>query len=228
MTPLKLFDFGPTRAIRVRWTLRELGVAYEAVTIDLSAGEQRHPEFLKINPAGKVPVLVDGDMVLTESIAIVLYLAEKYPEKALVPTDIRQRAQLNRWLLFTTTELEQPLWRVRRHTAIYPQDKRLPGEVTLASDEFAAMARVLEEHMRGHAYVVGESVTVGDFVLAYTLDWAKTAGLLNGLPELAAYLERMYARPHAPMRLAQALALVGAGRKTGLPSDAAACHPAGK
>jgi glutathione S-transferase len=228
MKPLKLFDFGPTRCIRVRWTLQELGVAYEVVTIDLFAGEHRHPEFLKINPAGKLPVLVDGDMVLTESIAIVLYLAEKYPEKALIPTDIRQRAELNRWLLFTTTELEQPLWRIRRHTAVYPRDKRLPGEVTLASDEFGAMAKVLEEHMRGRTFVVGESVTVGDFVLAYTLDWAKTAGLLNELSELEAYLERMYARPHAPMRLAQALALVGAGRKTGLPSDTAACHPAGR
>ena len=149
MKPLKLFEFAPTRSIRVRWTLQELGVAFEAITIDLTAGDHRRPEFLRINPAGKLPVLIDGDMVLTESVAIVLYLAEKYPEKELIPTDIRQRAQLNRWLLFTTTELEQPLWRIRRHKTIYPQDKRLPGEVALACDEFAAMARVLEEHMRG-------------------------------------------------------------------------------
>ena len=66
-------------------------------TFEETAGEQRHPEFLRINPAGKLPVLVDGDMVLTESIAIVLYLAEKYPERALIPTDIRHRAQLNRY-----------------------------------------------------------------------------------------------------------------------------------
>ena len=86
--------------------------------------------------------------------AIVLYLAEKYPEKTLIPTDIRRRAELNRWLLFTTTELEQPLWRMRRHTAVYPPDKRLPGDVALARDDFAAMASVLEEHMRGRKFIV--------------------------------------------------------------------------
>src|SRR5215471_14916790 len=111
---MKLFEFGPTRSIRARWTLQELGVPFEAVTINLLSGEHRSPAFLEINPAGKLPVLVDGDMVLTESIAIVLYLAEKYPDKGLIPTDVRERAQIMRWLLFTTTELEQPLWRISR------------------------------------------------------------------------------------------------------------------
>lgn len=212
MKPLRLFEFGPSRSIRARWTLQELGVAFEAVTIDLFAGDHRRPEFLRINPAGKLPVLVDGDMVLTESVAIVLYLAEKYPEKTLIPGDIRQRAELNRWVLFTTTELEQPLWRMRRHTAVYPPDKRLPGEVALARDEFAAMARVVEEHMRGRKFIVGDTVTVGDFVLAHTLDWAKTANSLTALPQLEAYMEQMYARPRAPMRIAKALALTGLGR----------------
>ena len=211
---MKLLEFAISRSIRVRWTLQELGVAFEAVTIDLFAGEHRHPEFLRINPAGRVPVLIDGDAILTESVAIVLYLAEKYPEKKLIPTDIWHRAQLNRWLLFTTTELEQPLWRIRRHTAVYPHYKRLPGEVALAAEEFAAMAKVLEEHLRGRKFVVGDTVTVGDFVLAHTLDWAKTARLLNGLPRLKAYMEQMYARPNAPMRIAAALALLNSRRET--------------
>ena len=132
----------------------------------------------------------------------------------LIPTDIWHRAQLNRWLLFTTTELEQPLWRIRRHTALYRPDKRLPGEVELAAEEFAAMAKVLEEHLRGRKFVVGDTVTVGDFVLAHTLDWAKTARLLNGLPQLEAFMEQMYARPNAPMRIAEALALLNSSRAT--------------
>ncbi len=78
---MKLYEFGPTRSIRVRWTLQELGVPFEAITVNVMAGEHRSPEFLQLNPAGKLPVLVDGDFVLTESIAAVLYLAEKYPEK---------------------------------------------------------------------------------------------------------------------------------------------------
>ena len=107
---MKLYEFGPTRSIRARWTLQELGVDFEPVTVNLTAGEHRRPEFLEINPAGKLPVLVDGDLVLTESVAITLYLAEKYPDRGLVPADLKQRAQVNRWLLFTATELEQPLW----------------------------------------------------------------------------------------------------------------------
>ena len=78
---IKLYEFGPTRSIRVRWTLQELGLAFESVRINLLAGEHRRPEFLKINPAGKIPVLVDDAVVLTESVAIVLYLSEKYADK---------------------------------------------------------------------------------------------------------------------------------------------------
>src|ERR1700731_2320465 len=91
---MKLFEFAPTRSIRVRWTLQELEIDFDAATVNLVAGEHRQPAFLKINPAGKVPALVDGDLVLTESVAIVLYLADKYPEKKLVPADPEQRAQL--------------------------------------------------------------------------------------------------------------------------------------
>jgi glutathione S-transferase len=161
---------------------KKWAVDFEAIPVNMLAGEHRSPAFLKVNPAGKLPVLVDGDMVLTESIAIVLYLAEKYRDKGLIPIDLQQRAQLMRWLLFTTTELEQPLWRIARHTALYPEGKRLPGELALARDDFAEMANVLEEYINGRQFVVGDRVTVGDFVLAYTLDWAKTAKVLNGLP----------------------------------------------
>jgi glutathione S-transferase len=205
---MKLYEFAPTRSIRVRWTLQELGVDFEAITVNLLAGEHRSPAFLKINPAGKLPGLVDGDVVLTESVAIVLYLAEKYRDKGLIPIDLQQRAQMIRWLLFTTTELEQPLWRIARHTSLYPENKRLPGELALARDDFAAMAKVLEVYMSGRKFVVGNSATVGDFVLAYTLDWAKLANVLDGLPRLEAYMEEMYARPHAPMRIKAAFASI--------------------
>ena len=205
---MKLYEFAPTRSIRVRWTLQELGVDFETITVDLLAGEHRSPAFLKINPAGKLPVLVDGDMVLTESVAIVLYLAEKYRDKGLIPLDPQQRAQMIRWLLFTTTELEQPLWRIARHTTLYPENKRLPGELALAREDFAAMANVLEAYMSGRKFVVGNTATVGDFVLAYTLDWAKLANVLDGLPRLEAYMEEMYARPRAPMRIKAAFASI--------------------
>jgi glutathione S-transferase len=205
---MKLYEFGPTRSIRARWTLQELDADFEPIRVNLVAGEHRRPEFLKINPAGKIPVLIDGDLVLTESVAIVLYLAEKYPAKGLLPASLDERAQVNRWLLFAATELEQPLWRIARHTALYPEEQRLSRDVTLASGEFTDMAAVLEKHMRGQQFVVGDNVSVADFVTAYTLDWANEYKLLDGCPELLAYMERMYTRPHAPPRIAEAFAAI--------------------
>jgi glutathione S-transferase len=205
---MKLYEFGPTRSIRVRWTLQELGVDFEPIRVNLIAGEHRLPQFLKINPAGKIPVLVDGDLVLTESVAIVLYLAEKYSHKGLLPTDVKERAQVNRWLLFAATELEQPLWRISRHTALYPEEQRLPDDVILAGKEFKEMASVLEKHMQGRQFVAGDSVSVADFVMAYTLDWGNEDKLLDGFPQLLAYVKRMYARPHAPPRIAEAFAAI--------------------
>jgi glutathione S-transferase len=203
---MKLYEFAPTRSIRVRWTLQELGVPFEAVTVNLPAGEHKSPAFLKVNPAGRVPVLVDGDLTLTESIAIVLYLGEKYADKGFMPRDLRQRAELHRWLLFATTELEQPLWRISKNTALYPEDRRLPDDVVLAKEDFAPMAAVLDAHMKGRQYLVGETATVADFVMAYTLDWANEFQMLEGFPSLQGYIAKMYARPHAALRIAAAFA----------------------
>src|SRR5262249_10626200 len=111
---MKLYDLAPARSIGVRWWLHDLRVDFEPVTGELLAGEHRSSAFLKINPAGKLPVLVGGDMVRTQSVAIVLYLAEKSRDKGLIPIDAQQRAQMIRWLLLTTNELEQQLWRIAR------------------------------------------------------------------------------------------------------------------
>jgi glutathione S-transferase len=205
---MKLYEFAPTRSIRARWTLQELGIDFEAVTVNLMAGEHRQPEFLAINPAGKVPVLIDGDRVLTESVAIVVYLADKYPEKRFLPADLAGRAEAMRWLLFAATELEQPLWRIAKHSFIYPEEKRLPADITLARDEFTTMAKVLDRHMVDREFVIGDHVTVADFVLGYTLDWAMNYGLLDDLPRLEGYMERLYDRPHAPMRIKDAFASI--------------------
>jgi glutathione S-transferase len=207
---MQLYEFAPTRSIRVRWMLQELGVDFESITVNLAAGEHHHPEFLKINPTGKLPVLVDNDLVLTESVAILLYLAEKYPHKELLPVDIKQRSQVYRWLLFTATELEQPLWRIARHTSLYPEHLRLTAEVSLARQDFTDMVAVMEEHMQGHQFIVGNTVTIADFVCAYTLDWANEVQLLDGCPQLLRYMERMYARPNAPLRIAAAIASINA------------------
>jgi glutathione S-transferase len=174
------------------------------VTVNLVAREHRRPEFLRINPAGRLPVLVDGDLTLTESVAIVQYLAEKYPEGRLLPDDLADRARVHRWLLFAATELEQPLWRITRHTSLYPEARRLPAGIPVARDDFREMAAVADHELDGREFVVDDRVSITDLVLAYTLDWAGEARLLDEFPSLRAYMERLYARPKAPLRIAEA------------------------
>jgi glutathione S-transferase len=207
---MKLYEFGPTRSIRARWTLQELGVEFESVVVNLVRGDHRRPEFLALNPAGKLPVLVDGDLVLNESVAIALYLADKYADRGFLPRDVAGRGEVYRWLLFAATELEQPLWRIARNTRLYPEERRQPTDVAIAGEEFQDMAAVLDARLRGREFVAGKHVTVADFVTAYTLDWANTAGLLGRFPGLVDYMERMYARPKAPLRIAAAFAAIEA------------------
>lgn len=207
---MKLYGFGPTRSLRALWGLRELDAEFEFIPVNLLAGEHKRPEFLRLNPAGKLPVLVDGDVVITESAAIVLYLADKYRDKGLLPASLEARAQVYRWTLFAVTELEQPLWRMAKHRVIYPEEKRLPADIALAREEFLAMAAILDAHLKGRRFIVGDSVTVADCVTAYLADWADMAQLLEGLPELRAYLDRMYARPTAPQRIAEAFKAIRA------------------
>jgi glutathione S-transferase len=201
---MKLYGFGPTRSLRALWGLKELDADFEFIPVDLLAGEHKRPDFLRLNPAGKVPVLVDGDLIIPESAAIVLYLADKFREKGLLPPDLRQRAQAYRWIMFAVTELEQPLWRISKHTALYPEDKRLPADIALAREEFLAMAAVLDSHLEGRRFIAGDRITAADCVTAYLIDWANEFQLIDNFVQLRDYLERMYARPTAPERIAEA------------------------
>ncbi|HGO6126635.1 TPA: glutathione S-transferase family protein [Burkholderia cepacia] len=201
---MKLYGFAGTCSQRALWGLKELDADFEFVSVNLLQGEHKRPEFLRLNPAGKVPVLVDGDLVIPESAAIVLYLADKYPEKALLPVDPALRAQAYRWVMFAVTELEQPLWRITRHSFLYPPEKRSPADIELARDDFRTMAAILDKHLEGREFIVGDTLTVADCVTAYLIDWAGECNLIESFPQLRAYLERLYARPNAPQRIADA------------------------
>jgi glutathione S-transferase len=137
-----------------------------------------------------------------------MYLADKYPEQGLLPGSLGARAQAYRWLLFAATELEQPLWRITRHSRLYPEEQRLPADVAIARREFTEMAAGLDGHMEGREFIVGSRAGVVDFVAAYTLDWANEVKLLEEYPGLRAYMERMYGRPKAPLRIAEAFASI--------------------
>ena len=207
---IKLYGNAPTRVLRVHWLLNALGLEYEEIPVNLMTGEHLKPEFLKINPAGKVPVLVDGDTVITESSAIQLYLAEKFPQAGLIPQSLKERGEMYQWIFFLVTEIEAPLWRIARNTAIYPEGERQPEDVKIAARECQAMLAILEKHMQGRQYLVGEQISVADMNAAYTLDWANEAKMLGDCPTLQTYLKRLYERPEAPLTIAQGFAALAA------------------
>jgi glutathione S-transferase len=172
--------------------LQELGVDFDAVSVDLTRREHCSPIF----SSSTLPAKCRCSSTAT-SIAIVLYLAEKYPDRGFIAADLKLRADFCRWILFAVTELEQPWWRIAKHTQLYPEQDRLTADVALARRDFLPMAAVLEKHMKGRNFVVGARVTAADFVLAYTLHVADEMHLLGECPALRCYLERMYARPRA-------------------------------
>lgn len=200
---IKLYGTPPTRALRAIWLLNELGLYYEMLPVGILESENRQPDFVALNPAAKVPVLVDGSLVVTESAAIQLYLAEKYHQAGFIPESVEDRAQMYCWIFFLMTEIEQPLWRIARHTFLYPHEKRLPQDIELARHECLEMVAVLDRHMQDRAFMVADQVSVADFNAAYTLDWANEEQMLEDAPRLKAYLKSMYARPKAPPRIAE-------------------------
>lgn len=211
---MKLYGTPPTRALRAMWLLNELDLAHEVIPVDLGAGEQLTPAFLALNPAAKLPVLVDGDVVLSESAAIQLYLAEKYgdrfPGGRLIPDTPEERGQMYRWLFFLMTEIEGPLWRIALHSFLYAPDEQSAAEIALARRDCKRMIAVFEQHMQGRDFVVGDQLTVADFNAAYTLDWAKLEDMLDDAPALRAYLASIYERPSAPMTIAESMAALEA------------------
>lgn len=204
---MKLYGAAPTRAIRVQWLLNEMGIDCEV--IDLNPLRDLDAKFLALNPAGKLPVLIDGDVVLTESAAIPLYLAEKHAEKGLIPKDLGERAQMYRWIFFLVTEIEQPLWRISLNTVIYPEEQRVPADIHNALRDCKRMVAVFERHMADRDFVVGDRLSVADFIAAFTLDWADDEKTLDEAPRLRAFLETMYARPTAPMTIKEGFKVQG-------------------
>src|SRR5262245_40745760 len=156
MTMIELYGGGPSRWVKCYWMLKELGLEFQAHEVSFLKGEHRGPEMLAMNPFGKTPVLKDGNLVLFESTAILNYLGEKYPKAGLVPrSGTTERPYYDQWMSFCITELEQPLWRILKHTRLLPESSRSPEDVRLAKDEFAQTARVFDSQIGGQRFMVG-------------------------------------------------------------------------
>ena len=193
---MKLFAFPQTRATRALWALEEVGADYEYIKVDLFKGEGNRPAYLEINPAGKVPTLLDDDLVITESAAICTYLGEKFPDAGLVPVaGSPQRAHYLQWCCFVIGELEQPLWTIAKHRFALPKERRVPAVIDTAIWEFSAVAKVLAIGLGDKPFILGERFTAADILIAHTLRWATAYGLPLNSARLEAYAERLLARP---------------------------------
>lgn len=191
---ITLYSFPQSRSLRVSWTLEELGLEYQCQHIALDKGKGQTAEHLARHPDGKVPVIEDGDVHLFESAPICRYLAEKYGDGTLLPNDLAARAQVDQWLSFIVTEIEQPLWNQAKHTFALPEEKRVPAILPVCAWEIQRALGALERRYNGQENLVGDTFTLADLFLAHTLSWA--VSMKHRLPEaLLAYRERHTQRP---------------------------------
>ena len=182
---MKLFHHPFSRAANVVWMLEEVGIPYELEYVDLKAGAQKEPSFLALNPMGKLPTLVDGEVVLTESAAIALYLGDR---SGLAPSiDDPRRAAYYRWILFGPSVVEP---------ASYAKGagwEYKPGAAGWGT--FDAMIATLEHAIPDEGWLLGEDYTMADVCLGGTVRYMTMFGMIEKRPRFMAYLERLDARP---------------------------------
>jgi glutathione S-transferase len=134
---MKLYGYRNGRTLRALWALEEVGAQYEYVEVDVIRGEGQSEWFLAINSAGKVPVLVDDDLTLSESAAICMHLADKHPSAPLLPPlGTKARSECYKWISFILTEIDAPLWTMAKHRFVLPADRRVSGAIDTAIWEF--------------------------------------------------------------------------------------------
>jgi len=201
--PLTLYYWPMSSASRVLWALEELGAPYEKVRLNHEKKEHKAPDFLKINPNGKIPALVDGDVKMFESIAILIYLGEKYGvEKGLWPAPLSaERAEALTWMMWGTTEVQPAVVSYVMHTGersfSFPKEQRHPPTVDMAKKSWEHLTGILDDRLGRREWIVGSRFTFADVALAGTMSFATMmAGLsLEGRANVQAWIGRCHQRP---------------------------------
>lgn len=174
---LKLYGGARSRASIVQWYLEELGIPYEFIMLDLQAGEHRQPEYLAINPIGKVPAIVDGDFQLWESGAILFYLAQKYGN---LPSSLEEQAKINQWILFGNATLG-------------------PGIFVEASREreMPKLMTPLNQILAKQPFLLGDEFSVVDVAVGSILSYIPIMLKLDlsEYPAVVDYMKRLSERP---------------------------------
>lgn len=182
---------------RVRLTAAVLGITLEEKLLDFSKGEHKSPEFLALNPNGAVPTLVDGEFALSESRAIMQYLASKKPESGLLPKDEMARADVTRWQFWDASHFS-PQCATLAFERILKKMMGLgePNEakITEALANFRRFGAVLDARLKGKQYLVGNALTLADLTVASSLMYAKQADVpVAEFPNVEAWLGRITA-----------------------------------
>ncbi len=187
---MKLYHCPKTRSARALWMLEECEADYEIEIVNVMEGD-KPAEFLKINPMGKVPTLVDDGAAVTESTAICAYLADKYPEKKLAP-EIRtpERGEYYRWMFFLGGVLEPAFiqkamgWKAERQGMV-------------GWGDFDRVYETLKAEIPAEGWLVGDHFTAADLLIGGTLAFMNQGGLFEMWPAAEAYTERCTGRPAA-------------------------------
>ena len=202
-----MFGFGQSRSFRALWALEESGLSFEYVALDPASNDPgkgaKGDDYKAINIHGKVPTLVDGDLVLTESAAILNHITRCAPAARLGPDpDPRQQARYDELAFFIMTELEQPLWSNGKHRFALPPEQRIPAMLDCANFEFAKAVTALERHVGDREFALADRFTAIDILLAQTLNWADRFKFTVPA-HFIAYRDQHYARPACQRALAR-------------------------
>jgi len=173
--------------------LEECGVAYEYHKVNTRDPAEK-AEFAKLNPTGKIPFLVDGDLRIPESIAINFYLAEKYAPQ-LWSTSLEDRARIYSWSLWSITNLQPECMRVMYHTAIFAEDKRIPAEAEAGRTNVLRYVADLEAMMPATGFLVGGKLSVADVNVAAVANLVVATKAATLGPKSQAWFDVMHARP---------------------------------
>lgn len=207
---IELWHCRDSRSLRALWALEELGLDYRLHALRFPP-RLAEPDYLKVNPLGTVPFLIDGQTRLTESVAICHYLARRYGDGllALDPEDADYGNWLN-WLHHADTTLTFPLALVLRYGRFEPEERRQPQIVEDYTRWFFARLRMLNARLEAAEWLVADRFTAADIAIGYALHMGRVVGLDGGYkPQTAAYLERLSTRPAYRRAVAQAPDLPG-------------------
>jgi glutathione S-transferase len=201
MPELQIYGVARTRAFRALWVAEELGIAYEHRPIEIGDAGARTPEFLALNPNGRLPVVVDGDFVLPESLAITLYLAKKHSLGELYPQRLEDEARVWQWSFWAIAEVDRGVNIWSLHAVRLPPVERNGALREEALKVIAAPFKVLDTAVAKQPYLLGAQFTVADLNVAAVISRAADMDL-SAWPHLQAWLMRCLDRPAARAALA--------------------------